>query len=243
MPLVAAAVCPHPPLLVPEVAGAAAGELDDLRAACDLAVRRLLAADPDAVVLLGVGPSTGPIRPPATGTLQPWGVDLDVPLIPGQPDRGAVLPLSLTVGAWLLARHAESSAVAAAPVSAVQVTADAGPVEVAALAEQVAGSGDRVALLVLGDGSACRGEKAPGCDDERALPYDKRVAAALAEADLDALRGLDAGVSAQLKVAGRASWQVLAEAARSSGGGWRGELLHDSAPYGVAYFVASWERA
>ncbi|GAA2187632.1 hypothetical protein [Micromonospora lupini] len=243
MPLVAAAVCPHPPLLVPEVAGAAAGELDDLRAACDLAVRRLLAADPDAVVLLGVGPSTGPIRPPATGTLQPWGVDLDVPLIPGQPDRGAVLPLSLTVGAWLLARHAESSAVATAPVSAVQVTADAGPVEVAALAEQVAGSGDRVALLVLGDGSACRGEKAPGYDDDRALPYDKRVAAALAEADLDALRGLDAGVSAQLKVAGRAAWQVLAEAARSSGGGWRGELLHDSAPYGVAYFVASWERA
>ncbi|MEU5784216.1 hypothetical protein [Micromonospora lupini] len=243
MPLVAAAVCPHPPLLVPEVAGAAAGELDDLRAACDLAVRRLLAADPDAVVLLGVGPSTGPIRPPATGTLQPWGVDLDVPLIPGQPDRGAVLPLSLTVGAWLLARNAESSAVAAAPVSAAQVTADAGPVEVAALAEQVAGSGDRVALLVLGDGSACRGEKAPGYDDQRALPYDKRVAAALAEADLDALRDLDAGLSAQLKVAGRASWQVLAEAARSSGGGWRGELLHDSAPYGVAYFVASWERA
>ncbi|MEU4335681.1 class III extradiol dioxygenase subunit B-like domain-containing protein [Micromonospora lupini] len=243
MPLVAAAVCPHPPLLVPEVAGAAAGELDDLRAACDLAVRRLLAADPDAVVLLGVGPSTGPIRPPATGTLQPWGVDLDVPLIPGQPDRGAVLPLSLTVGAWLLARNAERSAVAAAPVSAAQVTADAGPVEVAALAEQVAGSGNRVALLVLGDGSACRGEKAPGYDDQRALPYDKRVAAALAEADLDALRDLDAGLSAQLKVAGRASWQVLAEAARSSGGGWRGELLHDSAPYGVAYFVASWERA
>ncbi|MEU8171180.1 class III extradiol dioxygenase subunit B-like domain-containing protein [Micromonospora sp. NPDC049004] len=245
MPLVAAAVCPHPPLLVPEVAGAAASELDDLRAACDLAVRRLLAADPDAVVLLGVGPSTGPIRPPASGSLQPWGVDLDVPLVPGQPDRGAVLPLSLTVGAWLLARHAERPAapVTAAPVTAVQVTADAGPVEVAALAEQVAAAGDRVALLVLGDGSACRGEKAPGYDDQRSLPYDKRVAAALAGADLDVLRDLDAGLSAQLKVAGRASWQVLAEAARSSGGGWRGELLHDSAPYGVAYFVASWERA
>ncbi len=104
VPLVAAAVCPHPPLLVPEVAGSAAPELDDLRAACDTAVRRLLAADPDHVVLLGTGPVTGPIRPPATGSLQPWGVDLDVPLVPGQPDRGAVLPLSLTIGAWLLAR-------------------------------------------------------------------------------------------------------------------------------------------
>ncbi|MEU7929282.1 hypothetical protein [Micromonospora sp. NPDC049801] len=254
MPLVAAAVCPHPPLLVPEVAGAAASELDDLRSACDLAVGRLLATGPEVVVLLGVGPVTGPVQPPATGSLQPWGVDLDVPLVPGQPDRGAVLPLSLTIGAWLLSRHGPTTAgqatatrVAAGPetaaqVTAVQVAADAGPVEVAALGAQVAAAGDRVALLVLGDGSACRGQQAPGYDDQRALPYDKGVATALAEADLDALRDLDPGLSAQLKVAGRAAWQVLADAARVGGGGWRGELLHESAPYGVAYFVASWER-
>ncbi|MFG1886040.1 hypothetical protein [Micromonospora sp. NPDC049102] len=247
MPLVAAAVCPHPPLLVPEVAGAAAKELDDLRAACDLAVRRLLATAPDAVVLLGVGPVTGPIQSPATGSLQPWGVDLDVPLVPGQPDRGAVLPLSLTIGVWLLSRHAPlapltNDRATPAAVTAMQVTADAGPAEVAALAAEVATAGDRVALLVLGDGSACRGQQAPGYDDQRALPYDMGVAAALAEADVDALRDLDPGVSAQLKVAGRAAWQVLADAARAGGGGWRGELLHESAPYGVAYFVASWER-
>ncbi|MEW2145468.1 hypothetical protein AB0869_21905 [Micromonospora vinacea] len=237
VPLVAAAVCPHPPLLVPEVAGSAAPELDDLRAACDTAVRRLLSADPDILLLLGTGPVTGPIRTPATGSLQPWGVDLDVPLVPGQPDRGAVLPLSLTVGAWLLARHD-----ARPPVTAVQVAADAGPAELAALADEVDAAGDRVAALVLGDGSACRGEKAPGYDDARALPYDQGVAAALADADLDALLDLDPLVSAELKAAGRAPWQVLAGAARAAGGGWRGELLHDSAPYGVAYFVASWER-
>ncbi|GAB3956268.1 hypothetical protein GCM10027614_67960 [Micromonospora vulcania] len=171
MPLVAAAVCPHPPLLVPEVAGAAAPELDDLRAACDTAVDRLLAAAPDSVVLLGAGPTTGPIRPPATGSLQPWGVDLDVPLIPGQPDRGAVLPLSLTIGAWLLTRHGVRP-----PVTAVQVAADAGPAELAALAEEISSPDARVALLVLGDGSACRGE-GPGYDDQRARPYDQRVAA------------------------------------------------------------------
>ncbi|MGC4756369.1 hypothetical protein [Micromonospora trifolii] len=237
VPLVSAAVCPHPPLLVPEVAGAAAPELDDLRAACDTAVRRLLATDPDIVVLVGTGPVTGPIRTPATGSLQPWGVDLDVPLVPGQPDRGAVLPLSLTIGAWLLARHGTPP-----PVTAVQVAADAGPAELAALAEEVGAAGDRVASLVLGDGSACRGEKAPGYDDARALPYDRGVAAALADADLDALLDLDPVVSTELKAAGRAPWQVLAGAARAAGGGWRGELLHDSAPYGVAYFVASWER-
>ncbi|MET7710717.1 class III extradiol dioxygenase subunit B-like domain-containing protein [Micromonospora sp. NPDC005413] len=237
VPLVSAAVCPHPPLLVPEVAGSAAPELDDLRAACDTAVRGLLAADPAAVVLLGTGPVTGPIRTPATGSLQPWGVDLDVPLISGQPDRGEVLPLSLTIGAWLLARHD-----ARPPVTAVQVASDAGPAELAALADEVDAAGDRVALLVLGDGSACRGEKAPGYDDPRAHPYDQRVAAALAEADLDALLDLDPVVSTELKAAGRAPWQVLANAARSAGGGWRGELRYDAAPYGVAYFVASWER-
>ncbi|MGW4683186.1 hypothetical protein ACWEOS_32390 [Micromonospora taraxaci] len=267
VPLVAAAVCPHPPLLVPEVAGSAAPELDDLRAACDTAVRRLLAVGPDSVVLLGTGPVTGPIPTPATGSLQPWGVDLDVPLVPGQPDRGAVLPLSLTIGAWLLTRHetpppastvptstppvgtpsasATSSSApptSTPPVTAVQVAADAGPAELAVLADEVAATGERVALLVLGDGSACRGVKSPGYDDPRALPYDQGVAAALADADLDVLLDLDPVVSAELKAAGRAPWQVLAGAARAAGGGWRGELLHHAAPYGVAYFVASWER-
>ncbi|WP_408630520.1 class III extradiol ring-cleavage dioxygenase family protein [Micromonospora chokoriensis] len=277
MPLVTAAVCPHPPLLVPEVAGSAAPELDDLRAACDTAVRRLLAVGPDSVVLLGTGPVTGPIRTPATGSLQPWGVDLDVPLVTGQPDRGAVLPLSLTIGAWLLTRHetpppastapasappvgtpsasatrtsappvgatpSSAPSAGAPPVTAVQVAADAGPAELAALADEVDATGERVALLVLGDGSACRGVTSPGYDDPRALPYDQRVAAALADADLDVLLDLDPVVSAELKAAGRAPWQVLAGAARRAGGGWRGELLHHAAPYGVAYFVASWER-
>ncbi|MFI6780954.1 hypothetical protein [Micromonospora sp. NPDC050276] len=238
VPLVAAAVCPHPPLLVPEVAGSAAPELDELRTACDTAVRRLLAADSDILLLLGTGPVTGPIRTPATGSLQPWGVDLDVPLAPGQPERGAVLPLSLTIGAWLLGRHDPQP-----PVTAVQVAAEAGPAELSALADEVDAAAERVAVLVLGDGSACRGEKAPGYDDARALPYDRRVATALADADLDVLLDLDPVVSTELKAAGRAPWQVLAGAARAAGGGWRGELLHDSAPYGVAYFVASWERA
>ncbi|HEV3398484.1 MAG TPA: hypothetical protein VG693_04265, partial [Actinomycetes bacterium] len=41
---VAAAVVPHPPLLVPELAGAAAPELDPLRAACQEALATVVAA-------------------------------------------------------------------------------------------------------------------------------------------------------------------------------------------------------
>ena len=58
----AVAFCPSPPLLVPELAAGAAGELDPLRAACREAVRRLLAAGPDQVVVIGTGPGAGGSR-------------------------------------------------------------------------------------------------------------------------------------------------------------------------------------
>ena len=54
--LIAAAVCPHPPLLVPEVTGAsdpAARELDRLRTACRDAVAVLIGAAPDLLVVTG----------------------------------------------------------------------------------------------------------------------------------------------------------------------------------------------
>ncbi len=101
----------------------------------------------------------------------------------------------------------------------------------------------RLALLVMGDGSYCRGVRAPGYDDPRAEPYDRAVARALADVDSTALLGLDVALSAELGAAGRAAWQVLAAAARDSGGSWRGALHYDAAPYGVAYLVAGWTRA
>ncbi|MFC8850928.1 MULTISPECIES: class III extradiol dioxygenase subunit B-like domain-containing protein [unclassified Micromonospora] len=256
VPLVAAAVCPHPPLIVPELAGAAAAELDDLRRAADHAVARLLACAPDGLVLLGAGPATGWIAPPAVGSFRPWGADLSVPLPAGPDDTplpphaasaggdvpvtvgGQALPLSLTVGAWLLARHRIR-----VPVAAAQVDAEATAAELASLAGQVHQHRPRVALLVLGDGSACHGTNAPGYADPRAGAYDDGVARALAGADAEALLGLDPALSARLKVAGRAPWQVLAGATRAAGGDWRGRLTYHGAPYGVAYFVATWERA
>lgn len=53
--LLAAAVCPHPPLLVPEVAAGAAYETDDLRAACRTAV----AALPKDTVVVGTAQAVG----------------------------------------------------------------------------------------------------------------------------------------------------------------------------------------
>ncbi|HZE31877.1 MAG TPA: class III extradiol dioxygenase subunit B-like domain-containing protein [Actinoallomurus sp.] len=220
--LTSAAVCPHPPLLLPQIAGGAAPELDGLRAACAEALRRLSG---DLVVVVGSGPLTRDFGRDAAGSLRPYGPDLTV----GSGDP--VLPLSLTIGRWLLG---ERSAL-------YRAVADDAPVEACArLGTELAGLAGRVALLVMGDGSACRTERAPGYLDERAEGFDARVARALAEADPCALAGLDATVAAELRAAGRAPWQVLAGAAR--GGRFTGELLADEAPYGVGYLVASWVR-
>ncbi|WP_089153788.1 hypothetical protein [Micromonospora sp. NBS 11-29] len=239
MPLVAAAVCPHPPLIVPELAGAAAPELDDLRAAADAAVTRLLAAGPEAILLVGGGPATVRFGASEHGSLRPYGLDRHVRLWKVNCAGGDRLPLSLTVGAWLLNRSRTEL-----PRLARSVAVDATPAEAAELgATLIADDDPRCALLVLGDGSACRGVTAPGYDDPRAGAYDEGVAAALADADVEALRGLDPVLSAELRVAGRAAWQVLAGAVRAAGGNWRGELGYHRAPYGVAYFVANWEQA
>ncbi|GAA3457324.1 hypothetical protein GCM10018962_91580 [Dactylosporangium matsuzakiense] len=73
MSLVAAAVCPHPPLLVPELAAGAAPELDDLRAACRAAVAHLANASVDSLIVLGSDTTTVRREPPFGGDPVPVG--------------------------------------------------------------------------------------------------------------------------------------------------------------------------
>lgn len=219
---------------MPELAGAAAGELDDLRAACHEALGVLLATDHDALVVVGSGKTTRRYGTRAAGSLRPWGVDVRAGG-PGEP----VLPLSLTVGAWLLeqAKNQAKSRAKSAPNAYRAVAEDADPADCAALgAELVAGR--RVALLVMADGSACLTEKAPGFLDPAARPYNDLIAGALARADQGVLAGLDPAQAATLWVGGRAALQVLAGAAGERR--FEGRLLADVAPYGVGYFVSAW---
>ncbi|MGW3230984.1 class III extradiol dioxygenase subunit B-like domain-containing protein [Kitasatospora sp. NPDC001095] len=230
--LVAAAVCPCPPLLVPEVAAGAAPELDGLRAACDEALAALVEAAPQLVVVVGTGPAAEVWTEGGAGSFHRYGVPL-VAKLPGERVEGPELAPSLTVGAWLLERAGVSL-----PTHACAVPADAPADRMLGLGQGLAGLADRVALLVLGDGSACRSVKAPGYLDERAEDFDTVLAAALGTADLPALAALDPGLAAELKADGRAPWQVLAGAAE--GAGLTGRLGYQDAPYGVGYFVASW---
>jgi hypothetical protein len=233
--LVAAAVCPCPPLLVPEVAAGAAPELDAARAACMDALGVLAAARPDLLVVVGPAERSGRgVLPEGTrGSFRGFGVEIDVRLgRDGESERE--LPTSLAVAAWLLERTGWSDA----PIEGLGVGEPLEPERCIQTGRDIAARAERVALLVMGDASACRTLKAPGYLDERAAPFDAEVARALGEADVAALRALDTELAYALKASGRACWQVLAGAAEGAGLG--GSLLYEDAPYGVGYMVATW---
>lgn len=235
--LVAAAVCPCPPLLVPEVAAGAAPELDAARAACADALGVLAAARPDLLVVVGPAEQSGRgVHAEGTrGSFRGFGADVDVRL---GADRGEdeprPLPTSLAVAAWLLERTGWSDA----PIEGLGVGEPLEPERCIQTGRGIATRAERVALLVMGDASACRTLKAPGYLDERAAPFDAEVARALGAADVAALCVLDAELAYELKASGRAPWQVLAGAAEEAGLG--GSLLYEDAPYGVGYVVAAW---
>jgi hypothetical protein len=236
--LVAAAVCPSPPLLVPDVAAGAAPELDAARTACADALGVLAASRPEVVLVVG---SAGPGERPGTvargtsGSFEGFGVAARVRLgVPDGPAPEGGLPVALAVGAWLLDR----AGWALAPVEGLAVDSGLSAARCAETGRELAGRARRVALLVMGDGSACRSLKAPGYLDERAAPFDAEAARALGAADTAGLAALDESLAGELQVAGRAPWQVLAGAAE--GAGLTGQLLYEDAPYGVGYFVATW---
>ncbi|WP_151775252.1 class III extradiol dioxygenase subunit B-like domain-containing protein [Streptomyces abyssomicinicus] len=234
--LVAAAVCPCPPLLVPDVAQRAAPELDPLRAACDEAVRALVEAAPDLVVVVGTGGRDVLHEAGSTGSFRGFGVPMDVTLGEGRGDAGpAVLPPPLAVGAWLLSRSGWTGPVRGYEVSTHGRSTAANGED----GTNLAGSGERVGFLVMGDGSARRDVKAPGYLDERAAAVDAAIAKALANGDRDGflLGDLDETLARDLMISGRSPWQILSAAHEDD---LDCRLLFDDAPYGVGYFVASW---
>ncbi|RPE40093.1 hypothetical protein EDD90_3122 [Streptomyces sp. Ag109_O5-1] len=233
--LVAAAICPCPPLLVPDVAAGAAPELDSARAACTDALGVLAAARPDLLVVVGPAEQAGRGAFPqgSRGTFRGYGVDVDVQLGPGETGERE-LPSSLSVAAWLL----ERTGWADAPIEGLGVGEQLAAARCVDAGRAIATRAARVGLLVMGDASACRTLKAPGYLDERAAPFDAEAARALGAADIAAIRDLDADLAAELRASGRAPWQVLAGAAEDAG--LAGALLYDDAPYGVGYLVATW---
>ena len=169
--LIAAAVCPHPPLLIPEAAGTpgpGGTELPQLRAACQQALSALRAERPDLIAVVGADPRarrTAEYPPQAPGRLDHFGV----PFTTGQAEPGTPsLPLSLTVGKWLLSRAARGHP--APPAVWWGIAPDSPPAECRRLGEKLAALAPRVALLAMGDGPGRRAARGPGRRRSRSRP-------------------------------------------------------------------------
>jgi hypothetical protein len=122
----------------------------------------------------------------------------------------------------------------------VEVPWDA-PVEGCRAAGVALGAGPgEVSLVVVADGSARRGEKAPGHLDERALEVDRGLVDAVRAADPEGLLALDPVLCADLLLHGRAPLQVAA-AAMAASGRMRCADLEAEDPWGVLYVTARLE--
>ncbi|MGO8955855.1 MAG: hypothetical protein ACLQFR_00560 [Streptosporangiaceae bacterium] len=228
--ITAAALCPGPPLLAREVTGADP-VLPELRQACGDAAAALLEAGPDLVVVVGAAQQTRPWNDHLPLDLTPYAPGAD----PGGPQAspGAPsLPLSVGLGARLLDQAGYRGR------RILQSVAEDEPAgQCAAIGTGLASAADRVALLVMADGSARRGRKAPGYLDERSVPFDAEVERAVRSGKAAALLALDPRVARELMVTGRASLQVLAGAL--AGRPYSAQIRYSDDPFGVAYLVAS----
>lgn len=228
--MLAAAFVPHPPALVPVLCGGPVTEFAEVRAACTAAVEAMLGAGPEVVWLVGAGPSERWYGAGDVGSLAPFGRPVTVPLSgPAGPDAGR-LPLSLTVGAWLL-----QQAGYAGERLALAVPADAADEQLRELAGKFVGPG---AILVLGDGAAMRGDDSPGTRHPADVGFDDAVAAALAAGDATALSALDPRLGAEVHSTGVAPWRLAGNCLRDVPVS--AELLYYGAPFGVAYLAATW---
>jgi hypothetical protein len=225
---VAVAFCPAPPLLLPAVEVRADAATTALRAACSAAVRELLAVRPEVVVVVGEGVTPGGrFGAGDVGMLRGFGVDVEIPFEGRVRPGGRRIPLSHTLGAWLLDQAGfAGTRVGVAPADLAQLVRDL-PAP--------------VGVLAMGDGSARRSVKAPGYLDEAAAPFDAAVARALGAGDAGVLAGLDVDEGKRLLAAGVPVWRAVGAAL--AGRAITARLHHDAAPFGVGYLAASWVAA
>jgi hypothetical protein len=222
------AIIPSAPVLVPELAGAAADEVAELRAAMVAAV----AALPSRWVVVGVGTADVVVRPELVGTFAGFGTDLIVRLSPRASGQPVELPLCALIAGWMRDQ--------AQPDARAEVRVYAGNHDAKtalALGRQLRNELDVLAeptgVLVVADGANTLTPAAPGGYH----PGDADVQLALD----DALGGGDVAALTRLtgQVVGRVAFGVLAglaePAPRSA------KELYRAAPYGVGYFAGVWQ--
>ena len=225
--LAAIALIPSPPVLVPHLAGAAAGEVAGFRDAALTAAAGL----PDRWVVIGAGARGDVIGPHSRGTFAGYGVDVPVTLSPQAPDTVSALPLCALIAAWL---RGQASPAASAEVRVFATDLDAAAAMAAgrALRAEIDGTDTPIGVLVVADGANTITPPAPGGYDPDAAAVQKSLDDALARGDADALTRLPDSI------VGRVAYQVLA--GLSGPGPAAAKEVVRGAPYGVGYFVGTW---
>ena len=235
--LASVAVVPGPPALVSELMGSAAHELDGLRSAVESVVSQAVSSVSAQLVVVGPGPA-GEFNASGPVSFASFGRDVTVSALVegGKTDRELPTPL-------MVARYLASRDVAAHPehadlwASARWITTSGS--DATALGEQLREDDASIALILVADGAACHGPKAPRAQDSRADAYDDEVCAALASGQPGRLARINAALGRELGATGTEVWPVLIAA---PDGDMIGEVVWTGAPYGVGWAVASWRR-
>ena len=234
--LSAIAIIPSAPVMVPELAANAAGELADLRDAVFTAAGSL----PSRWIAVGVGAADAVLGPDTAGTFAGYGVDQRVTLSPGTSDSLTELPLCALIAGWVRG-HANPEARAEVRVFAADHDVDAALARGRRLRAEIDEAADPIGVLVVADGAHTLTPPAPGGYDPDSIPTQAGLDDALAAGDAAALTRLPDGI------VGRVGYQVLAglagypeSSSRPDPAPRAAKELYRGAPYGVGYFAGVW---
>ncbi len=262
-------MCPGAPLLVAGLAPGLASAVPGLLESCRLAVASLAGAD--RILLLASGPRMRDlgarvarptvVHPPGTlissaGLTGSWPAHFAGRLSAGPaliatgaastpndgstPGSGSTTAaggagVGVVVGVALLAAGRID-----APAVAIEV-GDQG-VSAAELYAAAGSSTDRIGVLVIGEGSAARGDDSPVGGHPAAAEFDRKLGRALAAGDpvaLSAVVAARSGLADQLMFTAGPAFAALAALTADTAPD-HADLLFDEAPFGVAYLVATW---
>jgi hypothetical protein len=222
------AIIPSAPVLVPELAGAAADEVTELRAAMIAAV----AALPPRWVVVGVAATDVVAGPESVGTFAGFGVDLVVRLSQQATGQPVELPLCALIAGWMR-DQAQPDARAEVRAYAVNHDADAAMALGRRLRAEIDAADEPTGVLVVADGANTLTPAAPGGYHPTDVDVQLALDDALGSGDVRELSRLPN------QVVGRVAFGVLAglaePAPRSA------KELYRAAPYGVGYFAGVWQ--
>ena len=224
--LIAAAICPPAPLLLPGVEGRRRLGLEVSSAAL-ASVQALVDSSVTTVVVLAEdeGPPPSPEQPLGT-----WRFGAP----PAHAASGVALPLPFAVGMTLLTEAGFAGEVRLLPLSETTTSEQA-----AELGRSIVVEGE-VGLLLMGNASACSTPRAPGAFREDAEEFNDAIVHAVRTLEPSSLTGLSAEAARDQLSDIRLPLEVLSGALE--GARFASDIGYADAPGGVYYVCASISR-